>query len=135
MLQLPHQDQILEDLRRHLVDGQLPCAAAHTVAQLWGVAPSAVGDLATAEGLRISLCQLGLFGYGPKSEGRSKLVRVAVLTPPALVTKLAQAANDGKITCAHCWQAAAELGVERLAVAEVAEAQRIKIVRCQLGCF
>ncbi|NLE76740.1 MAG: hypothetical protein GX605_08315 [Chloroflexi bacterium] len=128
------REQLLAEMRRHLVDGQLPCTAAHTVAQFWDVSPRLVGELADEAEIRLSLCQLGVFGYGPKAEGLSKLVRAAQHVPPTMSGAL-EGAVGGRIACIRCWQNAAALGVERLAVAEVAEAQGVKIVQCQLGGF
>lgn len=126
---------LLQEMQRHLVDGQLPCTAAHTIAHFLGVKPGQVGRAADEAEIRISQCQLGLFGYGPKAEGRSKLVRTAVRVPPELAAALEERAQDGRLRCATCWEIAAEMGVERLAVAEVAEALGLRIIGCQLGCF
>lgn len=126
---------LLAELQRHLVDGQLPCTAAHTIAHLLGLQPGQVGQAADEAGIRISQCQLGLFGYGPKAEGRSKLVRTAVQVPPDLAEAVQGQARDGRLRCHTCWEIAAEKGVERLAVAEVAEALGLRITGCQLGCF
>jgi|YNPNPStandDraft_1061719.scaffolds.fasta_scaffold126272_2 hypothetical protein len=129
------RELLLSEMRRHLVDGQLPCTAAHTIAHFLGLAPGQVGQAADEAGIRISQCQLGLFGYGPKAEGRSKLVRTAVQVPPALAAAVQERARDGRLRCLTCWEIAAEMGVERLAVAEVAEALGLRVVGCQLGCF
>lgn len=126
---------LLAEMQRHLVDGQLPCMAAHTIAQFLGLTPGQVGRAANEAGIRISQCQLGLFGYGPKAEGKSKLVRTAVQVPPALAAAVQERARDGRLRCLTCWEIAAEQGVERLAVAEVAEALGLRVTGCQLGCF
>jgi len=131
----PEQKDLLAEIQRHLVDQQLPCMAAHTIAHFLGVAPMRVGEAADREGIHISQCQLGLFGYGPKAEGRSKLVRSAVKVPPELRAAIEERAHEGRITCAACWRVAAQVGVERLAVAEVVETMDLRIVKCQLGCF
>ncbi|MBC7223615.1 MAG: hypothetical protein H5T59_04960 [Anaerolineae bacterium] len=126
---------LLQEMQRHLVDGQLPCTAAHTIAHLLEIPPGQVGRAANEAEIPISQCQLGLFGYGPKAEGRSKLVRAAARVPPELAAALQERARDGRLRCATCWEIAAEMGVERLAVAEVAEALGLRIKGCQLGCF
>ena len=129
------KEWLLSEMRRYLVDGQLPCTAAHTVAYLLGFSPAQVGQAADQAEISISLCQLGLFGYGPKAEGRSTLVRGAARTPEALRAVLSSRAQDGRVSCAACWEIAAQAGVERLVVAELAEALGLRIVKCQLGCF
>ncbi|MGC8837258.1 MAG: hypothetical protein ACP5UM_02470 [Anaerolineae bacterium] len=129
------QTLLLSEMQRHLVDGQLPCTAAHTIAHFLDLEPGQVGRAADEAGIRISQCQLGLFGYGPKAEGKSKLVRTAVQVPPTLAAVLQERARNGRLQCLTCWEIAAEQGVERLAVAEVAEALGLRVTGCQLGCF
>jgi len=131
----PERDELRQEIQRHLSDGQLPCIAAHAIAQLLALPPSRVREAADQQEVRISQCQLGMFGYGPKSEGRSKLVRTAVRVPPDLRAALDDRSKDGRIPCVVCWQVASEMGVERLVVSEVAEAMGLRLVNCQLGCF
>lgn len=133
--QVQGHELLLSEMRRHLVDEQLPCTAAHTIAQFLGLPPGRVGQAADEAGIHISQCQLGLFGYGPKAEGRSKLIRPAVQILPALAATVQERARDGRLRCLVCWEIAAEQGVERLAVAEVAEALGLRVTSCQLGCF
>ena len=127
-------DELLEEMTRHLVDQQLPCTAAHTIAHFLGLSSRSVGLRATEDGIRISQCQLGLFGYGPKSEGKSKLVRTVNKVPAPLQEVLGDCPK-GEVSCARCWEIAAEMGVERLAVSEAAESLGLRLVSCQLGCF
>lgn len=135
MSQKPEQDRLRQEMTRHLVNSQLPCTAAHTIAFFLGLSPQEVGEEADQAGIRISQCQLGLFGYGPKSEGLSKLMRPATRVPADLEQALAARARNGQIVCTDCWQLAAEMGTERLAIAEAAEALGLRVVACQLGCF
>jgi hypothetical protein len=58
-----------------------------------------------------------------------------VQVPPALAAAVQERARDGRLRCLTGWEIAAERGVERLAVAEVAEALGLRVVGCQLGCF
>jgi len=122
-------------IRDRLVEGQLPCAAAHVIAWEVGVPPQMIGQAADVLGIRISLCQLGLFGYGPKAEGKSKLMRRAFHVEPRLAERLQFVAHDNQLTCAQAWGLAAEMGIERLAVSDAAEALGFRIIQCQLGCF
>lgn len=51
---------------------------------------------------------------------------------------LQNATRDGdrlKLACERAHQLAAELGVDVCRIGEVCRAERIKITRCQLGCF
>lgn len=129
-------ERIAEAIRRHLdAEGMLPCAAAFRVAKELGVEPLAVGQTANEIGVRLNRCQLGLFGYGPKAEGRHKVVRPA----PAVEPELAQAIHDrlqgGRLSCLAAWEIAAEMGIPKMAVSAAAEALDIRIAHCQLGAF
>ena len=66
-----------EAIRKSLKEEKLPCAVAFKVAGEQGVPPSEVGDLATDLDIRVSHCQLGLFGYGPKAQGLHKILKPA----------------------------------------------------------
>jgi len=118
-----------------LDDGYLPCAAAHELAQQFGLDPLKVGRAADEANVRISRCQLGLFGYGPKSEGKHKIVHAMDDVPERLAARLRAAAGEDGITCADIWQIAAELGYLRLEASSAVEAMGLRVSRCQLGCF
>ena len=54
------------------VEGELACADAHTIAAELGQSPAQLGkEVNRASDLRFNRCQLGLFGYGLKAEGKS----------------------------------------------------------------
>jgi hypothetical protein len=129
------KEAMLAAMQSHLSANQLPCTAAHAIADYFRVAPLDVGKMADDEGIVLSLCQLGLFGYGPKAEGKSKLMRRAPSVSAELRAALTSSAANGRIPCTRCWQLAAQMGVERLEIAEAAEALGLKIVVCQLGAF
>ena len=118
-----------------LEDGKLPCNQAHAIAQRLEIEPLAVGLAANEADIRISSCQLGLFGFGPKSEGKHKIVHPMEDVPERLAARLrAQACADG-ITCAAIWEIADELGYIRLEASSAVEAMGLRVSRCQLGCF
>ncbi len=48
---------------------------------------------------------------------------------------LAEAAHDGKISCAECFAVAEELGVGVDGFAQILTDMDIRIIKCQLGCF
>jgi len=58
---LEKQAMLLEGVQRSLVEGRLPCAAAHRLASELGVSVSDVGWAADESGVRITGCQLGCF--------------------------------------------------------------------------
>jgi len=116
--------------------GQLPCPRAFLIARRLGVTPAQVGAAADAAGVRISRCQLGLFGYGGKAEGKGKIVQAMNPVPEILASRL-NAASDGqgRIACAAIWEVARQSRVSRLTAANAAQGLGLHIVDCQLGCF
>ena len=128
-------ERIYQAMLEHLQDGKLPCHQAFAVAHRLNVAPLAVGLTATEAGIRVSHCQLGLFGYGPKAEGKHKIVHAMDDVPERLAARLRAEADDRGIPCAAVWSAADELGYLRLEASSAVEAMGLKVSHCQLGCF
>ncbi len=123
-------------IRRHLDrEGKLPCAAAFRAAEEAGVEPAEVGRAADELGIRLNRCQLGLFGYGPKAEGRHKIVSPAEVVDPGLAQAIQDGLSGGQLSCRKAWDIAEALGIPKIEVAAAAEALEVKIVRCQLGAF
>jgi hypothetical protein len=135
--------RIKQAMLERLEDGQLPCNQAFAIAQSLDVEPLSVGMTANDSGIRISRCQLGLFGYGPKAEGKHKIVHAMDKVPERLAARLRAEAETRRqsggaaqgITCAAVWRAADGLGYPRLEASSAVEAMGLKVTRCQLGCF
>jgi len=128
-------EEIKARVKSSLVNGQLPCTVTHVIAYEFDVKPLQVGQTANEMEVAISLCQLGCFGYGPKAEGKSKILRPTTKKDEKLMDRLRSTVIEGSIPCLKLWQIAAEFGLERLAVSSAAEALGLKIGPCQLGCF
>ena len=128
-------EELKAKIESSLVNGQLPCTVAHVIAYELDVKPLQVGQTADKMEIAVSLCQLGCFGYGPKAEGKSKILRPAAKEDEDLMERLRSMAVEGRISCFKLWQIAADFGLERLAVSNAAEALGLKIRPCQLGCF
>lgn len=128
-------EELQQAILERLDDGKLPCAAAFAIAHRLGVEPLAVGQAANVADIRINRCQLGLFGYGPKAEGKHKIVHAMEDVPQRLAARLRAAAVGDGITCAAIWQAADELGYKRIEASSAVEAMGLHVSRCQLGCF
>jgi hypothetical protein len=128
-------EEIKAKIKGSLVNGQIPCTVAHVIAYELDVQPLQVGQTADEMEVAVSLCQLGCFGYGPKAEGKSKILRPTTREDEKLMERLRSMAVEGKIPCLGLWQIATEFGLERLAVSNAAEALGLKIGPCQLGCF
>lgn len=122
--------QAIEQAR---VEARLPCPAAFAVASRLGLEPQHVGEEATRRGLKVSLCQLGLFGHAV--EGKGRIVRSADAVARDLEDAIRSRLAEGKLPCRTAWDAAELLSLSRLEVANAAEALGIRISACQLGCF
>jgi len=129
-------ERLATRIRASLVDGYLPCLFALAIAHELGVPPLEVGRTADATGVRISRCQLGLFGYGPKAEGKSKIVQAMPQVPDDLAAQLRAALNPaGHLTCAAAFAVAQQAQRPRQEIANAAQALDIHVTECQLGCF
>ncbi len=128
-------ERIRQTMMERLEDGRLPCNRAFAIARLLDVEPLAVGIEANEAGIRISRCQLGLFGYGPKAEGRHKIVHPMEDVPGRLAARLRAAADGAGISCDAVWQVADGLGFKRMEASSAVEAMGLRVSRCQLGCF
>ena len=119
------------------VAGEVACADAHALAARVGVTPLDLAKAINREtGLRLNRCQLGLFGYGPKAEGKSKIVLPATNVPDDVAEAIrARAVNNGRIACSDAWELADRLKYPRLGIANVIEALGLRVTPCQLGCF
>ena len=118
-----------------LQDGKLPCNRAFALAQALDVEPLTVGLTANETGIRVSRCQLGLFGYGPKAEGKHKIVHAMDEVPERLAARLRAAADGDAITCEAIWKVADGLGYKRIEASSAVEAMGLRVSRCQLACF
>ena len=128
-------ERLRQALQGHLEDGKLPCSQAHAIARTLGVEPLVVGFAASELDIRISRCQLGLFGFGPKSEGKHKIVHPMDEVPERLAARLRASAGENGITCTAVWKVADDLGYQRLETSSAVEAMGLRVARCQLGCF
>jgi hypothetical protein len=127
---------ISDAIRIALVDGQLPCAKAFAIAKQFGVEPIKVGQEADVLEMRLSKCQLGLFGYGPKAEGKHRRVKLMQNVPTELEKAIrAAVAPNGKLTCVAAWRIAKELHLPKQKVSDAAEGLGVRIAPCQLGAF
>jgi hypothetical protein len=127
----PLNPKIAEQVRQRTTDGKITCTDAHRIAQDLNVTPAEVGVMIDVLEVRVSKCQLGLFGYGPKK----RIVQPAEHVAPEARTALAEAQQDGRISCLTCWNLAQQLGLSRIALAAACETVQLKIVDCQLGTF
>jgi hypothetical protein len=117
-------------LREKTVEGELACADAERIGLALQVTLAEVGRNLDLLELRISRCQLGLFGY---PEGRT--VRTAAALDSDLDEAIRGRLADGRLPCRAAWEIAAERKVARMVVSNACERLKIKIKPCQLGAF
>lgn len=130
------REEIIREAQARAVDGQVACEDAHAIAAELGISPLEVGlAVNRATNLRFYRCQLGLFGYGPKAEGKHKIVLAAAHVPLEIRAALEELAEDGTIGCAEVWALAERFRYPRLGIANMVEAMGLKLRRCQIGCF
>ena len=130
------RDEIIRKAQARAVDGQVSCRDAHAIAAELGIPPLEVGlAINRATDLRFYRCQLGLFGYESKAEGRHKIAMAAPFVPPEMQAAVEGLAEGGAISCAEVWALAQRFEYPRLGVANIVEAMGLKLRRCQIGCF
>lgn len=118
------------------VAGELACADAHALAARLGVTPLELGRAINRDSeLRFTRCQMGLFGYGSKAEGKSKIVLRATNVPDDIAEAIRAKAVNGSISCRDAWDIAEQFRYPRLGIANVIEALEFRLTPCQLGCF
>ena len=127
-------EQIAARIKVYLED-DLPCAVAHYIAADLGVTPSEVGDTANEIDVRITMCQLGLFGYAQKGKPAYRIFKAWKDMPEDLGSALQAAASDGRISCLALWEIGKQFGLSRHEMGNAAEGAGLKVKPCQLGCF
>ena len=123
--------EIAVQIKESLTEGRLPCPSAFKVARRLEISPQQVGEVADELDVRISRCQLGLFGYWPEG----KLLEQAQEVEGELEARVRDRVVEGGLSCATVWDIARELTMKRIDVARAADGLDIRITQCQLGCF
>ena len=126
------KQEIAERIKESLTEGGLPCPSAFKVARRLGVSPQQVGEVANELNVRISLCQLGIFGHG---SAKGKSLEPAQEVEEELLARIKGRMVEGGLPCATAWDIASQLTMKRIDVANAAEGLGIPITQCQLGCF
>jgi hypothetical protein len=118
-------------LKQRAEDARITCTRAHELAGAFGVSPSEVGKTADLLELRITECQMGLFGYAPDK----RIVKPARQVSDGLRVRIDTATTNGGITCAACWRIAQDLGLQKMDVSAACEGLGLKVKNCQIGAF
>jgi len=79
-----------------------------------------------------------------ETDKKKKTTRIRVKENPAnlsreqlseLEDKVKQSLKEGYLSCPVAWKIAADAGVSKIAVGEIADRLGIRVTNCQLGCF
>ena len=122
---------IAKKINKHMVHGELACAVAFKIAEELAVPPAEVGKTLDLLDLKLSKCQLGLFGYVPAK----KKVTARAPDNPRMEETIHDKLVDGKLACRDAWDIAIQYKVPKMAVSGACESLGIKIKPCQLGAF
>jgi hypothetical protein len=130
------REELLDTVRQAAVNGEIACKDAHNIAANLMIEPIELGQAVNrSTGLRFNRCQLGLFGYGLKAEGKHKIVMAAATVPPEIEAALRAQLTNNTISCWSVWQVAEQFKYPRLGLANIVQALGFKVAPCQLGCF
>ncbi len=127
------KESLLKNVEKDKESGieKISCPIIHSIAKKLSISPEKAGVQADLLELRLSYCQLGLFGWEPLD----KLIDKNIKIPDALEKELQETVKDNRITCAVCWEIAKKLKMKKLDVASACEKKGFKIKKCQLGAF
>jgi hypothetical protein len=122
---------VADALEKRAKEHQVPCATAFTVASEFKISPEEAGFTLDVLEIRLTKCQLGLFGYGPEK----KIVKVAETVPGEMEESIRKRLRDNRLPCKTAWDIATTFGVKKMTVSSACEKLGIKIAPCQLGAF
>jgi hypothetical protein len=123
--------EIAEAVEKKTVNGEIACADAAGIASSLKTPMGEVGIAIDLMEIRISKCQLGLFGYGTKKMN----VKPAETVSSELEKAIRDTLVNGRLPCAVAWEIAQRLNITRINVSSASEVLKIKIKPCQLGAF
>ena len=123
--------KIAAAIRSRLQNEKLPCSRAFEIARELSAPLIDVGHHADLLHVKISLCQLGLFGYEPQK----RIVEPAAAAAATLGKAIKEELVDGRLPCAAAFALAKERRIPRMDVSAACESMKIKISSCQLGAF
>lgn len=122
---------LLNTVKEMSIDGSISCYTAFKLAANLKEKPENIGRAIDFLEIKISKCQLGLFGYQPDK----KIAHAVDAVLPELKEKIRNGLIGNKLYCISAWEIAQESGIKKMDVADACETLKIKISRCQLGAF
>lgn len=122
---------IANAIEKKASDEKITCAGAFKIAETCGTTAGEIGFTADMLEIRITRCQMGIFGYKPEK----KVVKPMENVPDELESAIMDKLVDGILTCASAWEVAKALNIPKMHVSSACETLGIKIKSCQLGAF
>jgi len=124
-------DELKKEILEQVKNNGMSCKKAEEISAELGFKLAETGQAIDILNIKLTKCQLGLFGYGEEK----KIVQPAKEIAPELKDSIMSSLQDGSLSCAAAWDIASKLNMSRLKVAAACEALGIKIKPCQLGAF
>lgn len=106
-------------------NGDLPCIRAFKVAAMIGVKPKEMAKITRKMDIKISNCQLGVFGKLKFSTQKDEKYNI-------LKTNTEE---NKKVECEIAWNLAKEKGTSLEKIGSSIRNSKLKITHCQLGLF
>ena len=123
--------QLEDKVKTSLKNGYLPCPIGWKIAKDAGVPKIAVGEITDRLGIRITDCQIGFFKIDKTPYDGSSQDDI----DGEIVSSLKSLAEADELTCAKIFDLAQQYSLKPIVVANAANAHRLDIHNCQLGCF
>lgn len=130
MTDLNEKIDIADILKASTADNSIPCSKVFEICNKYSFFPDLAGFTMDQYNLRITFCQLGLFGY---PEG--KKIPVCDNISKTLEDRILSSLEDKKLPCSAAWNIASDMNIRKMDVSSACEKLGIKIGRCQLGAF
>ena len=120
-----------DPLCRQAATGSLHVRVPTALQKSQNCSPKQIGTQADLLELRITQCQLGLFGH---AKGKKNFNPDTHMTQE-LKDRILECQSDGTIACSTCWELAKEFKLSKLDMGSACEQLEIRIKPCQLGVF
>lgn len=132
----PVDERMARVIRSRSSGLHLPCAAAMAAAEELGADSLDIGRAADRLRIRLTACQLGLFGFPGRVKGWVYAGVVDRPVPSGFEDAVRAARSaDGGISCSALWNAAERFAVPRIQAGYFADRMGITVRSCQLGAF
>lgn len=125
-------DDFIKSLKDSQKNNRISCSKIFDLMGDGDLTPGEVGEILNKQGIKISHCQCGLFGFPPPDKKRIKPLKSM---PNGLEEALTEAVYDGAVPCVDVWKIAKKLQITRMEAAGGCENLELRISPCQLGSF